>query len=194
MSRRTAFLLAGLVLAPAAARAAGAEPPAEEVLDFFLKWLNLALVFGLIWYFGRDPIRRFFSERRASISDDLSEAAKVLGEAERRFAEWERRMAGLDAELAEIERQAAERAEAERARILADAEAAVQRVRRDSEAALEQEVRRARAALRAEAAELAVQLARDLLRERISDADRARLVDDFVTRVGSASAAPATRS
>ena len=181
---RVWFLLAVALLCtlvPEVARAS--EPASEAFVDIALKFLNLALLLGVIVWFGRDPIRRFFADRRQTITHDLNQAAQLLSEAEHKYAEWDRRMAGLAAELQEIRQQTRERAEAERARILADAVASAERVRRDATAGLEQELRRARAALRAEAADLAVNLAGRLLQERMTPSDGQRLIDDFVTKV-----------
>jgi F-type H+-transporting ATPase subunit b len=174
-------LLLVVGLAPLVAHAS--EPVAEEIGDILLKGLNLALVFGAIAWFGREPIGRFFRDRRQTISNDLSQAAKLLSDAERKYADWERRMVGLDAELAEIRQQARERAEAERARLLADAVATAERIRKDAVASLDQELRRARAELRAEAADLAVTLAGRLLQEGMTSSDGEQLIDEFVTKL-----------
>jgi F-type H+-transporting ATPase subunit b len=181
-------LFAALVcgLAPEVARAS--EPAGEEIVDILLKGLNLVLLGGVIVWFGREPIRRFFADRRQALSQSLGQAAKLLSDAEQKYAQWERRMVGLDAELAEIRQQARARAEAERARILADATASAERIRRDATASVEQELRRARAELRAEAAELAVTLAGRLLKERMTASDGERLIEDFVTKVEQAPA------
>lgn len=182
--RLRAPLALALVCAVVPAAASASEPAGEPLLDILLKGLNLALVAGLIAWFGREPIRRFFLDRRQAISQELGDAAQLLSDAEAKYAEWEQRMARLDAELGEIRQLARERAEAERVRILADAEASAERLRRDAEAAVEQELRRARADLRAEAAELAVQLAGRLVRERMTPADGTKLIDEFVTSLG----------
>jgi len=164
-STPTRLLLAlACLLAPAAAYAS--EPATEEFGDIILKGLNLVFVFGAIAWFGREPIRRFLADRRETISHDLGQAAKLLSEAEHRFTQWERRLAGLDAELAEIRQQMRQRAEAEGARILAEAAASAERMKRDATAAVAQELRRARTQLRAEAAELAVSLAGKLLLDK----------------------------
>ncbi|MCC6641802.1 MAG: ATP synthase F0 subunit B [Deltaproteobacteria bacterium] len=184
MKRAASALALATLLAPAAAYASA--PVGEELVDIALKGLNLLLVFGLIAWYGREPIRRFFSDRRQTISHDLGHAAKLLEDAELKYAEWERRMAGIDGDLAEIRRQASERADAERRRILAEAEASAQRIRRDAEAAAEQEIRRARAELQAEAADLAVRLAGQLVTARMTPADAERLLDEFVTKLGTA--------
>lgn len=183
MKRPILVLLVALACAlmPEVARAS--EPVSEDIADILLKGLNLALVFGVIAWYGREPIRRFLADRRQTISQDLEQAAKLLSDAELKYAEWERRMLGLDAELGEIRQQARERAEAERGHILADAAAAAERVRRDAEASLEQELRRARAELRAEAAELAVRLAGRLVQESMLPSDREKLLEEFVTKL-----------
>ena len=90
----------------------------------------------------------------------------------------------LDRELEEIRRLGRERAEAEReqhpGRRARSARSASSAPRA---AAIDQELRRAREELRDEASDLAVELAAGLLRERVTDADRDRLMDEFIARV-----------
>jgi F-type H+-transporting ATPase subunit b len=179
--RPATLLVLGLVLAPRLASAADEGGGAASML-----WhaLNFALLVGLLVYFGRQPIQRFMAERRREIEGEIHSAADLLARTEGRLAEWQRRVDGLDVEVAEIRRQAQEAADADRARILADAEASAERIRRDAAVAADREIERARGALRAEAAELAMEVAARLVRENITDADRSRLVDEFVERVG----------
>ena len=134
-------------------------------------------------YFGRRPIREFFAARQERIRDDLDAAANALADAEARHTEWQRKLVQLDAEMSRIRAQARERAEAERRHILADASAAAERIRKDARTAVDQELRRARDELRREAAELALEIAAETLRSRVTDADRSRLVDDFIETV-----------
>jgi len=150
-----------------------------------LAWpaLNLVILLAALVYFGRRPIQDFFAARQDRIRDDLDAAASALAEAEARHTEWERKLAQLDAEMARIREQARERAEAERKHILADASAAAERIRKDARSAVDQELRRGREELRREAAELAVEIAAETLRARVNDADRSRLVDDFIETI-----------
>jgi F-type H+-transporting ATPase subunit b len=99
----------------------------------------------------------------------------------------------LESELEGIRATARERAAAEREHILADATAAAERIRRDAQAAIEHELLRARARLRQEAADLAVELASETLRRQVTDADRERLLDEFVRTIERAPAAGAAR-
>ena len=173
----TALALALAPVAPAAASEGGG------LGDLAWPALNLAILLAALVYFGRRPIQAFFAARQGRIRDDLDAAAKALAEAEARHTEWQRKLTRLDAEMARIRELARERAEAERKHILAEASATAERIRKDARAAVDQELRRGREELRREAAELALELAAETLRARVSDADRSRLVDDFIETV-----------
>ena len=75
------------------------------------------------------------------------------------------------------------RIEEEAERILAEANATAERIRNDAQVAADQELRRAQRRLREEAADIALDLAGTILREQATDADRERLMDEFITRV-----------
>lgn len=149
----------------------------------FFPFLNFVLLIAVIVYFARKPILEFFHERRSSIQDDLREAAELRSEAEARYAKWQRKLVDLEAELEQIRATSRERAEAEREKIVADANATAERIRTETTAAIEQELRRSREVLGEEAANLAVELAANLLREHVTDADRDRLVTEFIERI-----------
>ena len=106
-------------------------------------------------------------------------------EAEERYNRFQRRLADLDDEIEQIRARARERAAAESERIVADARQAAERIGRDARLAVEQELRRARRELRDEAADLSIELAGRMLRERVSDADRDRLLDEFIGTIES---------
>jgi F-type H+-transporting ATPase subunit b len=145
--------------------------------------VNLALVLGVLFYFGRKPVVSYFADRRDQINNDLESAASLLSEAEVRNSEIQRRLVDLDSQLEDIRETTRRRAEEESERILAEAHATASRIQSDAAAAAEQELTRAGRVLRAEAAELALELAGSILREQVTDSDRDRLVDEFITRV-----------
>ncbi len=177
-----AVAASGLV-AGAAVAAGGAKSEAEALKETIFQGVNLLILLGVLFYFGRKPIVEFFASRRSSIQSELSEAADLLGQAEQRNSELQRRLVDLSSEVEEIRERATQRAEQEAERILADANAAAERIQRDAQAAVDQEVRRAQAKLREEAADLALELAARKLEESVGDADRERLLDEFITRI-----------
>jgi F-type H+-transporting ATPase subunit b len=184
-------LVVSVIVLPAPALAEGGAGEGQSLI-----WhaVNLALLLGVLLYFLRAPIRGFFATRRRDIEQNLERAQAVLREAEQRLAEWKGRLSRLDAEIQEIRRLAQERAEIEGRQILADAEAAAARIRRDGAAAVAQEERRARDALRREAADLAIELAGEILRREVTDSDRVRLAEEFIGRMEAPPGTPAGRS
>ena len=151
--------------------------------DLVYPTLNLLLLLVVLTAVFRKPIRGYFSDRRVRIQGEIEEAARLRKEAEDRYVTWQKRMIELDAELERIRSTARQRAEAERDRIIAAARAAAARIHRDAGVAVEHELRRAREQLREDAANLAVELAGDLLREQLDDADRERLLDEFIDTI-----------
>lgn len=181
MRRRVSTGLALAVATPAYA----ATPGGDVFADLIYPALNLALLLGVLIYFGRKPVREFFRDRRAQIRADLETAAQLRTEAEDRCADLQRRLVNLDGEIESIRQLARERAESERTRILTDAEATAERIRADARAAIDQELRRARVQLREDASDLAIELAGERVREQITDSDRDRLLDEFIDRIES---------
>jgi F-type H+-transporting ATPase subunit b len=191
VSRTALGLLLALALACPAAASGGEE--GGGLGDLAWPALNFAILVAALVYFGRQPIRDFFAARQGRIRADLDAAARALSEAEARHAEWQRKLVDLDAETARIREQARQRAESEREHVLADASAAAERIRNDARAAVDQELRRAREELRREAAELAIEIAGQTLRARVTEADRSRLVDEFIATIEPASPGAAPR-
>lgn len=173
-----AFAIRTLALA---ALAAGPAHAAGDELAW--RSFNFALLVIVLTVLLRKPLQRYFAERHGAIRKEIDEAAALRKQAEERHAQWQRRLADLERELDGIRATARERAEAEREHLLADARAAAERIRRDAAAAVDQELRRARARLRGEASELAVELAAGILRDQVGDADRQRLLDEFIERI-----------
>lgn len=152
-------------------------------------FINFVLLIAALIYFARKPVLQFFNDRRGEIQTDIEKSATLLREAEEKFASWQRKLADLDSELEGIRETSRRRAETEREHIIADATATAERIRNDATAAIDQELRRSREVLREEAADLAIELAENLLRDQVTDGDRDRLVGEFIERV-EASAAP----
>jgi F-type H+-transporting ATPase subunit b len=161
------------------------DPSADGLQTFLWPALNLVILLAVLVYFARKPLQAYFEKRRSDIQGELQSAADELATAESTYAKWQRRMIDLEGELDEIRATSRQRAEAERERIIQDARASAERIRRDATAAAELELRRARETLREEAAQLAIDLASERLLREVTDADRDRLVDEFIDLIAS---------
>jgi F-type H+-transporting ATPase subunit b len=161
------------------------DPSAGGLQTLLWPALNLVILIAVLVYFARKPLQAYFEKRRSEIKGELQSAADQLATAEATYAKWQRRMIDLESELDEIRATSQQRAEAERERIIADARATADRIRRNATAAVELELRRARETLREEATQLAIDLASERLSREVTDADRDRLVDEFIDLIAS---------
>lgn len=171
------------VLLPHAAGAAGGGEDGDPLMDLIYQAANFALLIGVIFFVARKPVVAYFAGRREQIKGDLDQAASTLAAAEARQAEIESKLADLTSQLDEIRELSRQRAEEESERILAKAREAADRIQADAIEASVQELMRAQRELRSEAAALAVELAAQILNEQVGDADRERLLDEFISRV-----------
>lgn len=181
-----------LGITPLAALANEGSAEGEHVKEFVYEWVNVLILAGVLGYFARRPVLEYLAARRDGIAKNIASADQLLKDAERKLAEWNERAARLDADVAAILESTRKSAEVEKAAILADAEATASRIRQSAGGVVDRELRAARVALRKEAAELAVTLAGTLLREHTTDADRSRLVDEFIAKIESTSGAGGT--
>lgn len=143
------------------------------------RWFNLAVLFGVIIYFVREPLSDFFRRRRHDIHLQLEEANRARREAEEKLAAIEAKMENLEAEVEEIHRDARSEVEAERQRILRQAEVEAERIVRFAEREIEVLTRAARRSLKDYAVDLSVKLAADKIRSKVDDRIEEHVVERF---------------
>jgi F-type H+-transporting ATPase subunit b len=149
----------------------------------FFSAVNFSLFLFLLYRTALPAVRNWAIARRDRIVDELEQAARARAEAEALKAEWERRMERMEHELAGIRDQALADAQRERERILQAAQATAAAIAADAERAAAQELRKAIADLRAQVAREAVATAGEVLRDRLTEADQNRFVEDFLREV-----------
>ena len=180
-----AFLLvlgASLVFAAEAGHEGGGSP----WNSWMLLWrvINTVALIALLVYFLKKPLVTFFAERKEQISKDLDDAREQRERAERLLKDYEAKIAGMEQELAKMRAELAKASEAESKKLLESADVMSAKMVEAAKLAAEQEVRKAKATLRNEAVDLAVELAEALIREKITDQDRRRIVEDYLDKVG----------
>jgi len=121
--------------------------------------------------------------RHDDIKRQVEEARRSLSEAESGLADFKARMDRVDSESKQILDTARKAAEADRVRLLADAEAEVERFKTQAMAAAQREVGLRRAEIEAEVVDRAIARAGELLAARMTAADQGRLVDDYAVEL-----------
>lgn len=168
--------------AHAAAGEAGSHE-AQSPWALVARLFNFAVLAGTLVYFLRSPFLGFLANRGAEIRASLVKAAELRAKADRQIADVERRLAALPVEIAALEARGAEETTAEDARIRSAAEGERVRLVEQARRQIELQLRVARRELTAHAADRAVAVAAERIRQTIQDEDQRRLVDAYLTRL-----------
>jgi F-type H+-transporting ATPase subunit b len=161
-----------------------------------LLWILINFVV-LMWILEKllfSKLRTRTAAKHDAIKSELDKATSARTEAETVLADVKARLARLDAEAQELLVDAKSRAEADRKRIIESAEKEGERIRAAALAAAEREAEVRRRQLEAELVDRAVARAEELLRKQFTPSDQARMVDDYVSQVGTAFAPKGTTS
>src|SRR6266481_2690929 len=136
------------------------------------KWINFAIVAGLIAWVFLKLTPPFFRKNAENISSAITKATAAKAEADRQLREAEEKLARLEQEVAQLRATAQREATAEAERLRAITQSDIQKVGLAGEAEIEAAERAARLELKVVAANLAVDGAESLqplrLRRRFS--------------------------
>jgi F-type H+-transporting ATPase subunit b len=155
------------------------NPATERATEIF-KWINFAIVAGLIvWVFGK-KLPSVFRARAEAVSSAITSATSAKAAADAQLREAETKLANLQKEIAELrtlaEKEAAAEVERLRTATLSDA----QKIAAAAKAEIEAAERAARLELKALAANLAVDGAESLLAKQLTPKAQESLISNFV--------------
>jgi len=186
MRRHRSFFLAVnilfvLLFAVVGANAAeeGGNAATERATEIF-KWINFAIVAGLVvWVFGKllPPV---FRKKAEAISSAISTATNAKAAADAQLREAESRLANLQKEVVELRAFAERESAAEVARLRAATQSDAQKIAAAAKAEIEAAERAARLELKALAANLAVDGAETLLVKQLTPKAQESLISNFV--------------
>lgn len=178
-------LLLFVFMSGVAMAAGGGHADSGVILkDFLWRCLNFALMVGLLAYLLTKPIKRGLAGRREGIEKALAEAKQAKEAAEAKFAEYDLKLDRATEEINEISEAIRREGELEKAKIIESAKQMAIKIEQDAEKAAALEVAKARAELQREAVQLAVELAEELLKKNFTKEDDARLIDEYMKKVG----------
>jgi len=186
MTRHRSFFLAVSVLfvllftvVCANAAEEGGNAATERATEIF-KWINFAIVAGVIvWVFGKllPPV---FRKKAEAISSAITNATNAKAAADALLREAENSLANLQKEVAELRVYAEKEAAAEVARLRAATQSDTQKIAAAAKAEIEAAERAARLELKALAANLAVDGAETLLVKQLTPKAQESLISNFV--------------
>jgi len=145
--------------------------------------LNFAILMILYYWLGKAPIAAALKNRRASVAKEIEEAKRMRDEAEARAVKYQEKLQNLEAEVREMRESLKAAGEADRDRIVREAEEKAVRMEKDAKFLVEQESKQIRAELTRSAVEMALAAAEELLKKRITPADQERLAEDYLSQI-----------
>ncbi|MCA9676752.1 MAG: ATP synthase F0 subunit B [Kofleriaceae bacterium] len=160
----------------------------EEAMSvpFVLVLFNFGLLLIVLAKWGAPAARQMAEKRSDDIKSALDEAARLREQAKGKLAEYSSKLKAAEDEMAKMIEAMRQDAEAERARVIAAAEAQAVALKKDAEERIAAEIERARYALQLEVVAAATTVAEQLLRSKTTATDQASMVDAFVKNVAAA--------
>lgn len=176
----------GIVLVAAVAWAAGGGEEVDtkaQLIDFAWRIANFIILVYILYKLMWKKMKGFFAGRREGIKASLEEAEVVKADAEKKFKEYDEKIKKAEEEIQGISAMIKAQGEEEKKRIIADAERASVKMKEDAKARMEQELKKAKNELRLEASELAVQMAEDILKKKVTKEDHEGMVREYLDRM-----------
>ncbi len=162
---------------------AGAHAKAFSFTEELFKIVNTLIVVGILYKVAYHPIRNFLKDRREGIRKALEESRAAREEAEKELAEQRSKVADLEAELVRVREQGEKERAAMRERLEEEQENQAQRLLEQTRTTIELEASKARADLQNQAASLALNLAEEMLRKDLGEADQERFVENYLAKL-----------
>jgi F-type H+-transporting ATPase subunit b len=202
MRRAFFVLLLGLALLTPVAFSQGEAPPesrpgagsksseaaGEGGLEVW-RWANFVLLVGGLGYLAAKFGGPFFQARSRKIRQEMVDAEEERKAAEKRAAEVDRRLANLESEIQALRAESQKEASSEQERMRQQTAAEMVKIRAHAEQEIAAAGKAARLELKKYSAELAVSLAGQKLRARVTPDTQEALVRGFVRDLDSSQAA-----
>ncbi|MBV9390148.1 MAG: F0F1 ATP synthase subunit B [Chroococcidiopsidaceae cyanobacterium CP_BM_ER_R8_30] len=146
--------------------------------------INLAILIGALYYFGRKTLSNILNERRSSIETVIQEAEQGQQEAAAALSDAQQQLTQAQVEAQRIRKVAEESAQTAREAILAQAVQDVQRLKETAAQDLNTERERAIAQLRQRVVTMALQKVESQLQTGVDDATQQKLIDRSIALLG----------
>lgn len=175
----------------------GPLQPGDEPMSppFVMMIFNFGVVVALLMWKARPAILKYTAKRHDTIKAALEEAGGLREQARAKLDEYTAQLARAEKEIDQMVADIRQGAEAEKQRILAEAEAQAEALKRDAEQRIKAEIERARAGLEREVVAAAIAVAERLIREQATKSDFMQLADGFIQDIQSqADSEPAAHS
>ncbi len=146
--------------------------------------INLAILVGVLVFFGRKVVGKTLSDRRERIETEIVAAEKRAAEAAAALQKQQQNLASAQAEAERIRKNADDSAQKARENILSQVATDIQRLQETASQDLNSERERAIASLRARVVAMALEKVESQLQQGVDDATQQKLIDRSIALLG----------
>jgi F-type H+-transporting ATPase subunit b len=154
------------------------------VPGWVLKFINMILFIGLLYWLLKDPAKKAFAARGEEVRRSAEEARERREKADRVAADIQARLSQIEGEVAAIRQRAEAEGERQKKEMIAAAEAEAAKILQTARNEVESRIKFARKELTEYAGELAATRAEAILKEKITAEDQKKIFRDSLTQVG----------
>ena len=152
--------------------------------DLLWRVMNFAVLLIVLIKVLSKPIANGLRARQQSIREQFTDLEERKAEADSAYQTYEEKLESIDQEIKDIIQSAVAQGEAEKERIIEEANRAAEDIKRQAEMAIQHELAEAKLKLREEVANQAVVMAEELIRKNLQEADQVKLIEDYLAKVG----------
>lgn len=160
----------------------GKHSTAPALADLY-NGINFFILLLLLFFLLKKPVKEFFGHRSAAIRMEVDEAKKLYDAAIKENEAITKRLKGLEEEMKKLQASIKEESEAERAKILEQADLYAENLKGDAHKLAEGELKKAKEELKEMAASLSRELVEKRLREELSTTDQQNLVKSSIEKI-----------
>lgn len=183
LKRAFSIVVIFTVVSVSLAFGAEGEGHGAEWKEWLWKILNFAiLVFILVKFLGK-PFKNFLKQRTELIEKTLNEAREAKELAAKALAEVEERLKSKDKEIQDILSISERSAKAEYDQLIKQGEEMKEKVIAQAKTNIDYELKAAIDRIKAEAVEIAMELAEKKIKERLSETEQIRLIEESLSRM-----------
>jgi F-type H+-transporting ATPase subunit b len=158
------------------------EPKGWGATDTY-RVMNFSVLAIALFFLLRKPVAQALDSRIRGIKDQLDELEAKKRAAEEELAQYTQRLARLDEESQRIVDEYIQQGKDARARIIQEAESAAEKLEEQARRNIDNEFEQARKHLQEDVLEKALEKAEQIIRDRITEDDQERLVDEYLKKV-----------
>lgn len=151
--------------------------------ELLYKWINFVILVGGLGYVLRKPLANFFVQRSVSIQKSLGEGRKALEASQAHLQAVEDKLRRFEEEMASFRAAALDEMKAEREHLRRTTATEIEKLMDSLRVQMEVATKQARLELKHYGAQQAVEMARQMIGQRLDEAGQRRLVADFVARL-----------